>query len=87
MNEMRMGEDDGFKITDLRLAPVQIAKLLTYEMMPGKPIGNNCREAVEQVSFLPSSKIFKHSLFLYPLWFCTVLLPSLITLFLTFLVI
>lgn len=47
MNEMRMGEDDGFKITDLRFEPIQLAKVLAFEMMPGKPIGSLCRETME----------------------------------------
>ncbi|XP_034250466.1 NADH dehydrogenase [ubiquinone] 1 alpha subcomplex subunit 9, mitochondrial [Thrips palmi] len=47
MNEMRMGEDEGFKISDLRFTPFQIAKVLAFEMMPGKPIGNMSREMLE----------------------------------------
>lgn len=52
MNEMRMGEEDGFSISDLRFDPIQIAKILALEMLPGKPIGSLCRETLELVSLI-----------------------------------
>lgn len=55
MNEMRMGEDDGFKISDFRFTPVQIAKVLAFEMLPGKPIGSLTREIMELVGFVSHS--------------------------------
>lgn len=52
MSEQRRGIEDGFNLTDLRFDPIQIAKVLLLEKLPGTPIGRMHREILEMVRYI-----------------------------------
>ncbi|KAJ1529138.1 hypothetical protein ONE63_005947 [Megalurothrips usitatus] len=47
MSEIRKGQEDGFSVSDLRFDPIQIAKILFFENLPGTPVAAMHRETLE----------------------------------------